>query len=151
MRVKLTWTPPKTRVDGSVLAPTEIYGADIYDSFYGDVNPYHTVIGPVGTISTPPLVVGVHKFKVVTRDTRGHRSDDPDESAAVAAEKHADGTAEKPADGATPTTWTDPTVTPVTPVEPVKSVGAEEATIVVKGTLAKPSPVTDLVATVIPE
>ncbi len=71
----LTWTPPTTRTDGTPLTPDQIAGADIFDSFSTTPTvPIGSVVGAIGTFMTGVLLVGIHGFTVVTRDTTGHMS-----------------------------------------------------------------------------
>lgn len=68
----LTWTPPTTRTDGTVLAANQIAGADIFDSATpGPAVPIGSVVGDAGMFVTNALSVGTHIFTVVTRDTNG--------------------------------------------------------------------------------
>ena len=71
----LTWTPPATRTDGTVLTPDQIAGADIFDSASSTpTTPVGSVSGASGSFTTDTLAVGVHNFTVITRDTTGHSS-----------------------------------------------------------------------------
>lgn len=71
----LTWTPPTTRTDGTVLPPDQIAGADIFDSASSTpAVAIGSVDGAAKSFSTGVLAVGVHNFTVVTRDTTGHSS-----------------------------------------------------------------------------
>jgi hypothetical protein len=71
----LTWTVPTLRTDGTPLAPTEVAGADVYDTASTTPTvPIGSVTGALGGFVTGLLAVGPHVFTVVTRDTTGHAS-----------------------------------------------------------------------------
>lgn len=78
----LKWTDVATRTDGTVLAPTDIAGVDIFDTVGGITTKIGTVLGGVQTFTTDVLAVGDHAFTVVTNDTTGHSST-PSNAAAV--------------------------------------------------------------------
>ena len=71
----LTWTNPTTRTDGTAFTPDMIMEIDVFDSTSPTPGvPIGTPTGAATTFTTDVLLVGVHNFTVVVRDTTGHSS-----------------------------------------------------------------------------
>lgn len=72
----LTWTNPTTRLDGSVLASTDIAQINIFDQ--ATLVPGTVLIGTVPgagtTFTTGILTVDTHNFTVTVQDIAGHVS-----------------------------------------------------------------------------